>query len=404
MRDLFLLDPDVVFLNHGSFGATPRPVFETYQRWQRQLEAQPVRFLGRELPGLLLGARQALARLIQADVDEVVFVPNATFGVNVVSRSLLAHLQPGDEILTTDHEYGACSNAWEFVCARTGAVYVRQPLPLPDELEIGDQAADSIQSMITERFWQGVTERTKVIYLSHITSPTAQRLPVEQICARARAAGILTLIDGAHAPGQIDLDMQAIGADFYTGNCHKWLCAPKGAGFLHVRSAVQHMVQPLVVSWGWGPERGKNSGNDFVDMLEWQGTDDFAAYLSVPAAIDFQAQHDWPQQRQRCNALLRRTLMQISQNNGLPLVYLPAGADAGGFAVDESAVLAHLPPQLGIASLPESFDLAELRTLLYDHHHIEIPLVRWRGRQFVRLSVQVYTSEAECATLVSALG
>ena len=218
-----------------------------------------------------------------------------------------------------------------------------------------------------------------------------------------RLLDLLSQIDGAHAPGQIDLDMQAIGADFYTGNCHKWLCAPKGAGFLHVRRAVQHMVQPLVVSWGWGPERGKNSGNDFVDMLEWQGTDDFAAYLTVPAAIDFQTQHDWPQQRHRCNALLRRTLAQISHNNGLPLVYLPTGADAGGFAVGGSAALAHLPPQLGVASLPESFDLAELRTQLYDRHHIEIPLVRWRGRQFVRLSVQVYTSEAECATLVQAL-
>ena len=225
-RDEFLLDPDVVFLNHGSFGATPRPVFETYQDWQRRLEWQPVQFLGTDIAAYLAEARRALGRYLNVAADDLVYVPNATFGVNVVARSL--RLEPGDEVLATDHEYGACENAWLFMGRERGFRYVRQPIPLPLS-----SAAD-----VMEQFWAGVTPRTKVIFLSHITSPTAMRLPVEAICERARAAGILTVIDGAHAPGQIPLDLTTVGADFYAGNCHKWLCAPKGAGFLFARPEV----------------------------------------------------------------------------------------------------------------------------------------------------------------------
>ena len=230
----FLLDPTVTFLNHGSFGATPKPVFAAYQDWQRRLERQPVLFLGREIDGLLRQSRQALGEYLDAAADDLVYIPNATHGVNIVARSLA--LQPGDEILTTDHEYGACDYTWEFVCKKTGATYIHQPIPLPVQSE----------DEIIEQFWQGVTLRTKVIYLSHITSPTALRLPVEQICQRARQAGIWTLVDGAHAPGQIPLDLKAVGADFYTGNCHKWLLSPKGAAFLYARREAQPLIEPLI--------------------------------------------------------------------------------------------------------------------------------------------------------------
>ncbi|NUM46771.1 MAG: aminotransferase class V-fold PLP-dependent enzyme [Anaerolineales bacterium] len=210
LRTLFLLDPEVIFLNHGSFGATPRPVFEDYQHWQRALERQPVQFIVSELNTHLTAARQAMGAYIHADPDDLVFVPNATFGVNVVARSLT--LAEGDEILASNHEYGACENVWDFLCRKTGAVYKRQPIPLP--IPSPDEWV--------HQFWQGVTARTKVIFLSHLTSPTAATFPIQAICARARAEGILTVIDGAHAPGQIPLEMEALGADFYTGNCHKW--------------------------------------------------------------------------------------------------------------------------------------------------------------------------------------
>ena len=216
MKSSFLLDPAIHFLNHGSFGACPLPVFEVYQSWQRRLENQPVFFLGRELAALQQEARQTLGVYLNAAAADLVFIPNATHGVNIIARSLIGRpgspLQPGDEVLTSDHEYGACDKTWQFLCQDSGVKYIRQPIPLPIETP----------ETFIEQLWQGVTPRTRLIYLSHITSPTAQRFPIELVCQRARQQGILTLIDGAHAPGQIPLDLPAIGADFYTGNCHKW--------------------------------------------------------------------------------------------------------------------------------------------------------------------------------------
>ncbi|MEJ2737902.1 MAG: aminotransferase class V-fold PLP-dependent enzyme, partial [Anaerolineae bacterium] len=304
LRDQFLLRPGVVFLNHGSFGACPRPVFEAYRAWQLALQRQPVEFLARRFQELMHGARAALGAYLGAAPDDLVYVPNATTALNVVARSL--PLQAGDEVLSTDHEYGAIDRTWRFVCARRGARYVNHPLPLP--LESTPQVVDTI--------WSGVTGRTKVLSLSHVTSPTALILPVEELVCRARQAGILTVVDGAHAPGQIPLDLSAIGADFYAGNLHKWVCAPPGSGFLHARREMQHLLQPLVVSWGWqsdtpGPSR-------FVDEQEWQGTRDIAAYLSVPAAIRFQAEHDWPAVRDRCHALVQYARRAIAAVTGLP--------------------------------------------------------------------------------------
>jgi isopenicillin-N epimerase len=379
MRDLFLLDPDVIFLNHGSFGATPKPVFAAWQEWQRTLERQPVYFYSHLYDRELRAARAALGAYINAAADDLVFVHNATFGVNVVARSL--DLQGGDEVLTSDHEYGACSNAWELACRKTGAVYVRRHLPLPG-------AAGYDAAGLVEHFWEGVTPRTKVIYLSHITSPTALTLPVAAICARARAAGILTVIDGAHVPGQIPLDLGAIDADVYTGNLHKWLCAPKGAGFLWVRPSLQPQIEPLVVSWGYGPERNQHLENDFVSAMQWQGTDDPTAFLSVPAAIAFQAEHDWPMHRARCHALLAETLDRISALTGLPPAY---SHDDGWYA------------QMAIAPLPRQADLPALKARLWEQYRIEIPLTNWDSRHFVRISVQAYTTQAELDTLVRAL-
>jgi len=223
LKEFFLLDPSIHFLNHGSYGATPKPVFEAYQSWQSRLETQPVLFLGREIYGLLKESRNALGNYLNAVGDDLVYIPNATHGVNIVARSL--DLQPDDEILTTDHEYGACDYTWEFICGKTGAKYIHQPIPLPVHTE----------EEIVEQLWQGVNSRTKVIYLSHITSSTALRFPVGEICQRAKEAGILSVVDAAHAPGQIHVDLQSLGPDILFGNCHKWMLAPKGSAFLYVR-------------------------------------------------------------------------------------------------------------------------------------------------------------------------
>jgi isopenicillin-N epimerase len=369
----FLLRRDVTFLNHGSFGACPRPVFDTYQEWQRELEREPVDFLGRRLGDLLAAARQRLATYLGSSDRNLVFIPTATFGVNVVARSL--ELEAGDEVLTTDHEYGAADRAWRFNCARRQVRYVNHPIPLP---------LTTPEAMV-EQLWKGVNERTKVIFLSHITSPTAVIFPVAEICARAREAGILTVIDGAHAPGQIELDLDRIGADFYTGNCHKWLCAPKGAAFLYVRPEHQDLLQPLVVSWGW--ESVNPGGSRFIDHFDWVGTHDPSAYLSVPAAIEFQEQHDWPVVRAACHDLLVEIRSEVAARTGLPEI-----------CPDSSRWWS----QMCVLPLPPT-DTAELRTQLWDEYRIEIPLTQWNGRKFVRVSIQAYNTPADGERLIEAL-
>ncbi len=372
LKSQFFLDPEIHFLNHGSFGALPRPVFDVWQAWQRRLERQPVLLLAREFHALLRTVRERLGTAFNADPDDLLLVPNATFAVNLVARSIL--LRPGDEVLASNHEYGACDHVWEFVCGKSGAHYRRQAIPLP--------AADT-ETML-EQFWQGVTPQTRVIFLSHISSPTALRLPVEAICQRARDAGILTLIDGAHAPGQIDLDLSAITADFYTGNLHKWFMAPKGAAFLHARRACQPWLEPLVVSWGRLP------GNDdsLASRLQWMGTDDPSALLSVPAALDFMAGYDWPTVRQRCHALLRESLAAISELTGLPPAYPLDGAHY---------------QQMGIARLPATCNIEQVKTRLYDEFRVEVPLNDWQGEKFVRVSLQGYNQPEDCAALLAGL-
>ncbi len=280
LKEYFLLDPAIVFLNHGSFGATPKPVFEAYQNWQLRLERQPVLFLGRELDGLLLESRMALGGYLNADANDLVYIPNATHGVNIIAHSL--QLKPGDEILTTDHEYGACDYTWDFICGKTGAKYIHHPIALPVHSE----------EEIVDQFWQGVTSQTKVIYLSHITSSTALRLPVEEICLRAHQVGILTIIDAAHSPGQIPVDLQKLNADMIFGNAHKWLLNVKGSAFLYVRRELQHLIEPLIVSWGYNSTSETTTGSRFIDLLQWTGTKDPTAALTVPAAIQFMKDHD----------------------------------------------------------------------------------------------------------------
>jgi len=378
LKDFFLLEQDVVYLNHGSFGACPRPVFEAYQAWQLELERQPMAFM-RRLGDEIGWARQALGAYLGAAGDNLVYVPNATMGLNIVARAL--SLQPGDEVLGTDHEYGAIERAWEFVCAKQGARYVRQHVPLP--IRSAEQVVEAI--------WAGVTERTRVLFFSHITSPTALILPAEELVRRACEAGILTVIDGAHAPGQIPLDLDGMGVDFYSGNCHKWMMTPKGSGFLYARPEVQPMLEPLVVSWGYGNEQPRVTC--FVDQHQNQGTRDMAAFLAVPSAIQFMEEHDWPAVRQSCHQMVRDARRRIGALGG------PEPATP-----DERRWFSQM------ASLPLPLcDTGALCQRLRDEYKIEVPIVRWSGvngdspRAFVRLSIQGYNTQADVDCLLDAL-
>ncbi|HLL19063.1 MAG TPA: aminotransferase class V-fold PLP-dependent enzyme [Rubrivivax sp.] len=387
MRTKFLLAPDVVFLNHGSYGACPAEVFAEYQRWQRELESNPVEFLGRRSATLLADARCSLAAYLGTSSADLVFVANATTGVNVIAQSIA--LQPGDEVLGNDHEYGACAAAWQRACERRGARYVSASLPLPFD-----------DGSWTERVLAAVTPRTRLIMASHITSTTALIFPVADLCRAARERGILTLIDGAHAPGHIELNIDAIGADFYVGNCHKWLCGPKSAGFLHARPEHQSWIEAPVISWGYvgqsmAERSGTLGGHTGFDAytgstvlerrLQWQGTRDISACLAVPAAIKFQRRHHWPAERRRCHELALHAQSRVLSRNRLA----PVAPDSAYGQM---------------LTIPVRADDAQaLRQRLFDHYRIEVPVTEHQGRLFVRISLQAYNDEVDVDKLVRAL-
>jgi isopenicillin-N epimerase len=367
LRGEFLLDPDIIFLNHGSFGACPRAVFERYQEWQLELEREPVLFLARRIDGLLAEARAALGAYVGADPDDLVFVPNASSAVNVAAWPL--GLRAGDEVLTTNLEYGALDLMWEHVCGDVGARYVRTPIPLP----IGDPEE------VVETIWAGVGPRTRVLFLSHHTSSTALTLPVGELCRRARERGIVTVIDGAHVPGHLPLNLRELDPDFYAGNCHKWLCAPKGAGFLYVRRELQRDVHPLMFSWGYEAD-----DPTFVARHEQQGTRDPSAYLTVPYAIDWQAEHGWDDVRARCHELARRAAGELGLDPVVP------GTRHGLYG------------QMVALRLPDDAP-ADLQARLFDEHRIEIPVADRVSPRLIRASFQGYNDEADLERLKAAL-
>jgi isopenicillin-N epimerase len=346
MKELFLLDPEVTFLNHGSFGATPRVVFDRYQAWQRELEREPVDFIARRLWPLLADARAELGAFVGAQADDLTFVQNATTGVNVAARAL--DLEPGDEVLSTNLEYGACVMTWKRLCNFVTVPY--------DEL------------------FEHVTDRTRAIYLSHITSETALLLPVEEIVREARARGLTTVVDGAHAVAQVDLDLDALGADFYSGNCHKWLCAPKGAGFLHVRPEWQDQVDGVITSWGY------EEPATFISRTERQGTRDSSAYLTVQAAIEFFREHD---DRARCVALAREARRELCEVLGTDPI------------APEEMVL-----QMASVRLPRPDP--DLNQRLFDDYRVEIPVSH--DGTLLRISVAAYTTRDDVDRLLFALG
>lgn len=373
------LRPGITYLNHGSFGPPPRPVREARQALQSALDSQPMDFFVRELEPALWTARQRVAAFVGAGAANLIFAENATVGMNIVADSFSLHA--ADEVLLTDHEYGAVRRIWQRACERAGARTVTVELPLP--IRTVDAAVDAI--------FAAATERTRLLVVSHVTSPTAVILPVAEICEQARRRGIAVAIDGPHAVAQLPLDIERLGCDFYTASCHKWLSGPFGSGFLYVAPRQQAQVRPPVLSWGRLPPGAIAS---WADEFTWSGTRNPTAYLALPAAIDFLARIGWDAFRARTHWLAqyaRRRILEFTQLE--PLV------------PDDPAwygSMAHVP--LSPTETNEMCAVSSpLQNVIRERFNIEVPIVDFRGRRYVRVSCHLYNDCAQIDRLVAAL-
>lgn len=373
LKDLFLLDSEITYLNHGSFGACPKPIFEDYQKWQLILEREPVQFITKTGPEFLKNSKNALAGFIGCDPDDFVYVTNPSTAGNIIIKSL--DLKEGDEILTTNQEYGAMDRTWNYVCQKTGAKYVQQPISLP---------LLSKEEFLNE-FFAGLTPRTKVVFISHITSPTALVFPVEEVCKRAKELGLITFVDGAHTPGHLPLNLATLQADIYTGACHKWLLMPKGSSFLYVTKELQNQFDPLIISWGYEAEFPSHS--QFLDYHEYQGTRDISAFLTTPAALKFREEHNWEELTADARQRILHYYPELCKAMGTEPICL----------VDEQF--------LGqMCSIPTpTKNPVELKDVLFEQYKIEIPIPKFGNHIFTRLSIQPYTTNEEVEQLINAI-
>ena len=371
MKDWFLLDPDITFLNHGSYGACSKPVFKEYQDWQQKLENQPIQFMTNQVYSALEKSRESMSQFVGCDGEELVFFQNPTTAVTNVIYNL--DLKPGDEVLMSNHEYGALVRAWKMWGKKTGVNIIQQDILTPVTTE----------ENFIEDFWKGVTPQTKVVFLSHITSSTALIFPIEKIIKLAKEQNILTIIDGAHVPAQIPLNIHELGCDFYTGACHKWLCAPKGSSFLFVKKEHQDWVKPVVVSWG--KDGDDPTPSEFIQNFQWQGTRDMSAFLTIPTAINFYNKEIRPYQA-ACKKIIQDTYSEFSS----VLNTEPISAGKEWLA------------QLVAHPLPKNIP-SNLKKRLWEEYQIEIPVFEWNGQAYVRVSIQVYNTQKDVDLLMSAL-
>ena len=371
LKSLFMLDPKITYLNHGSFGACPRPIFEELINWQKQLEYEPVKHLAYDIYDHLEESRDALSKYVNCNKDDIIFTPNPSTALNTVIKSL--DLKKDDEILTTNHEYGALDKTWNFICKKTGAKYIKTKISLP--LLSNKKFIKKIESKISKK--------TKIIFISHVTSSTALIFPVKQISELAKKHNIFCIIDGAHAPAFLDLDIDKIDCDVYVGACHKWMCSPKGVSFLYVKKEYQNIIDPLVVSWGYESEfPGKSK---FLDYHQWQGTRDMSAYLTIPTTIDFLKKYNWNKITSECreiNLWARDEINQMLNKKSLCKTKF-LGQMSSIYIKKEATIDYHI--------------------YFYKKYKIQIPFILWNNISFIRISIQAYNTKEDIYKLLDAL-
>jgi isopenicillin-N epimerase len=373
LKSQFLIDPEITFLNFGSFGACAKPVFEEYQRLQLELEKESIQFIAFNGPANLKKSREALGKYVGCDADDLVYTMNPTYAINIIAKSF--PLKEGDEILSTNVEYGAMDRTWNYYCRKANAKYVRQPFTLPLVSK----------EKFVEDFFKVLTSKTKAIFISQITSTTALIFPVKEIVDAAKKKGLFTIVDGAHVPGHIDLNITELGADVYTGACHKWMCTPKGCSFLYVKKEHQHLFDPLLISWGY--EAAMPSDSQFIDYHQMQGTRDFSAFLTVPKAIEFFKENSWKQVAQHCREIAHSNYQRFCDLlNTQPLAPIS----------DE--FLGQMCSMQIKTSEPQ-----KLQRLLFEKYKIEIPVNRQDDKVFLRYSINAFNEQSDLDKLYNAL-
>lgn len=372
-KELFLLNPAITFLNFGSFGACPKPIFEKYQEWQLKLEREPVQFIVNNAIVELENVRKELGAFLGCSHQDLVMIMNPSYAINTIAKSFL--LKKGDEILTTNLEYGACDRTWDYYCEKAGAKYIRQEISLPIHSK----------EVFLEEFWKGYSEKTKAVFISQITSATGLILPVKEICEEAKRRGLITIVDGAHVPGHIGLNLSELQADIYTGACHKWLMGPKGSSFLYVNKENQAWVDPLLISWGYQSDFPSNS--TFIDCHQTAGTRDYAAFLTVTECLKFREEHNWEEVSQNCR--------KMAIDNGLRFCELVGSEPLAPLNEDFYGQLFSIPIRV---ENPQEF-----QKKLFNDYKIEIPVATQNGSSYLRYSVQAFNTQKELDYLYDSL-
>jgi len=380
LRSEFILDSEITFLNHGSYGACPKPVFEAYQKYQTDLEIHPVQFMQNEVFNLLDISRESLSHYVNCDKDDLIFVSNPTQAVGTIINNIL--INSGDEVLSTNLEYGSCDRMWTYDSVQKGYKYIQAEINLPIE----------DKETFLNQFWSFASPQTKYVFISQITSTTGMILPIPEIITEAKRRGIKIIIDGAHVPAHIPLNIKELDPDYYTGALHKWLCCPKGISFLYVKKEHQEGIQPMLKSWGWGEEYEQfkssiqsHSPSRFINVFQWQGTTDMSAFFTVPEAIQFQKDHDWDSVRSRCFNMIIEARNRITEITKLPKIC-------------PDNWLGHMATIL----FPIEDTIAFKKTL-YDDYQIEMPVMSHNEHTAFRISIQGYNSEADIDHLINTL-
>ena len=350
-----------------------RPVFEAYQKYQLKLEQSPVQFIVHSGMELLKSSRHCLASYLACEPDNLVLMTNPSYAINTIAKSI--PLSKGDEVLSTNLEYGAMNRTWKYYCEKSGAKFKQSKINFPIK---------SVSSFL-EDFWAGYNKNTKIVFISHITSSTGLILPIKEICDEAKRRGLLTIIDGAHVPGQLPLSISELDPDVYVGACHKWMMAPKGVSFLYVKKNQQYWVDPLLISWGF--ESDNPSHSTFLDYHETAGTRDFSAFLAVPYSIDFMNKHDWVKKRSFCQEKTIKWAKRFQEFWGFQSISPISKVFIGQ-----------------MYSIPiETDNLDGLKSALYERFNIEVPVFMNEDQVFIRFSFQVFNSDEDMQRLFDAM-